>query len=416
VAVSSYLLTPHAMMRHDILTKEQEIELGTQVRAAQELQIKMQDFMIKQQQQRAEQQQQKGSDMNHMSSSSSSSSVPSSPSTSLLLTTRNIKKTTASSSSSTSRGWNDHMEDVALFTEHDILHALGVPGGRRTLTRTLRQGSMARQTLISSNVRLVVSIVKQWFRRGGVTSTSSSSSSSTRSFYPTTQSSALDYCWSRPSFDEVVQEGILGLVKAVERYDATLDLRFGTYATHWITSYVRRCFHDHATGCLKVPYHYHTMVQHYKQSVKRHYDLYHTAPTIEEVALELQVSPRRLRTILSCTQPLLSLDAPRHRMGGGGGKAGGDAKSKSDEEGDVLATTLACSEPRPEEQVEMSLLRQCLEHAMSTELSPHERDVVRLRLGLDDGVARTVRQVAKLLHYQDHANHMSGTTNVKQHE
>jgi len=61
-----------------------------------------------------------------------------------------------------------------------------------------------------------------------------------------------------------------------------------------------------------------------------------------------------------------------------------------------MSDTLQCHEPKPEDYVQLSLLRQCLENAMASELSPHERDVVRLRLGLDDGQTRTVREVVEV--------------------
>ena len=59
--------------------------------------------------------------------------------------------------------------------------------------------------------------------------------------------------WDKPSLDEVIQEGVLGLARAVDKFDPDRGLRFSTYSTHWITSYVRQCLQDASTGCLKVP-------------------------------------------------------------------------------------------------------------------------------------------------------------------
>ena len=73
--------------------------------------------------------------------------------------------------------------------------------------------------------------------------------------------------------------------------------------------------------------------------------------------------------------------------------AGGD-NSRSNNQGLLLLDTLKCAETRPEDQVEASFLRQCLENAMATELTPPKRDVLRLRLGLDSGEDRTVREIA----------------------
>lgn len=104
---------------------------------------------------------------------------------------------------------------------------------------------------------------------------------------------------------------------------------------------------------------------------------------------------KRLRSALRSTQPLLSLDGPLMASAGPvkGSNAGSDVMGENEL---LISDTLQCSEARPEEQVELSFLRQCLENAMSAELSPHERDIVRLRLGLDDGVTRTAREVVEV--------------------
>ena len=114
-------------------------------------------------------------------------------------------------------------------------------------------------------------------------------------------------------------------------------------------------------------------------------------PTIEEVAHELSITPSRLQTALIVTKSLKSIDAPLTAINGAvkGSASGGYVEGQTM----VLADTLRCTEPRPEDFVELSFLRQCLENAMAAELSPHERDVIRLRLGLDDGQSRTVREV-----------------------
>lgn len=103
----------------------------------------------------------------------------------------------------------------------------------------------------------------------------------------------------------------------------------------------------------------------------------------------------RLTFVLKSTEPLISLDSPipQGAMPSQAGKAGGPAASSETLTGDYVS----CTEPLPEERVEVSFLRQCLENAMSTELSPHERDVVRLRYGLDDGNSRTVKETSQML-------------------
>jgi DNA-directed RNA polymerase sigma subunit (sigma70/sigma32) len=101
----------------------------------------------------------------------------------------------------------------------------------------------------------------------------------------------------------------------------------------------------------------------------------------------------RLEVILRSTRPLVSIDAPL-RTGAvtQAGKAGNDVSQTNLLLADLLTDEQALP---PEDLVELSFLRQNLENAMATELAPHERDVLRLRLGLDDGVTRTARQVAE---------------------
>jgi hypothetical protein len=109
----------------------------------------------------------------------------------------------------------------------------------------------------------------------------------------------------------------------------------------------------------------------------------------------LGISERRLHTAIRATGPLLSLDAPVVSASGSykGSKAGGDVRNNQEL---LLLDTLKCAEPKPEDQVEISFLRQCLENAMATELTPYERDILRLRLGLDSGECRTVREIVEL--------------------
>merc|ERR1712127_925415 len=118
-------------------------------------------------------------------------------------------------------------------------------------------------------------------------------------------------------------------------------------------------------------------------------------PTEKEIATEIGVSPSRLRTALRVTEALLSIDEPISLGGNSafkGSAAGGDYSSDN---GLLISDRLECSEIAPEEHVEISFLRQTLENAMAAELSPHERDILRLRLGLDDGQTRTVREVVE---------------------
>ncbi len=254
------------------------------------------------------------------------------------------------------------------------------------------------------NVKLVTSIAKNWMRNSFSTananlgsSTSSTSSSSnggkaTRKYL----SQMYEGSWDRPSLDEAVQEGILGLARAVDKYDPERGLRFSTYATHWITSYVRVCFQRAVTGCLRVPSQLHDIKAAYQRIVKEHLVSGEEPPEQTVIAKTLGITPQRLSTAIRATGSLVSVDAPVISPGSGsykGSAAGGDGSNSQEL---LILDTLKCTDPKPEDQVEISFLRQCLENAMASELTPYERDVLRLRLGLDSGTGKTVREIVEI--------------------
>ena len=118
-------------------------------------------------------------------------------------------------------------------------------------------------------------------------------------------------------------------------------------------------------------------------------------PCEEAIAAEIGTTVSRLRTALRVTESLLSIDQPMYTGGSSSFKGSGAGGDMSGDDGWLISDTLQCSETRAEDLVDVCFLRQCLENAMATELSPHERDVIRLRLGLDDGKSRTVKEVAE---------------------
>lgn len=133
--------------------------------------------------------------------------------------------------------------DLKLLSDDDIKTKMNIKGGKEELREILSLGSEARTSLMRSNIRLVVSISKKWM--GSSFAAGNSNGSRAISLY--------SGGWDRPSLDEVIQEGILGLARAVDKFDPSRGLRFSTYSTHWITSYVRQSFQSASTGCLKVP-------------------------------------------------------------------------------------------------------------------------------------------------------------------
>ena len=272
-----------------------------------------------------------------------------------------------------------NMEKLLMDLTHNDIRELGY-NSVDEIQQVLAAGSGARDTLIRSNIRLVVSIAKKWAKQ-----TAKSSKG------PNAMSSVYAGGWDRPSLDEAVQEGIFGLAKAADRFDPSRKLRFATYATHWVTNYVRQCYRTASTGCLRVPSGFHEARTKYRKLSKDYYEVFGELPTVDFVAEQMNMTPKRLRLILDRTRPLLSTDAP-FALGSitQAGKAG-----NNEGEHMLVSDTLVDTEAEPSEFVELSFLRQSLENAMASELAPHERDIVRLRLGLDDGVSRTAREVAE---------------------
>jgi len=281
----------------------------------------------------------------------------------------------------------DTLDDIRMLTEREIEEELGVEGGRKELAQILIQGALAKQQMIKSNVRLVTHIARKWM---GSSKGSGNTERNTDNDKKLSKSVALGD-WSTPSMDEVIQQGIVGLAIAAERFEPERKFKFSTYATYYITNEVRIIFQAATTQCLYVPPYFYTIKNKYQKIVQDHY---RSDPNIvlsmDEIAVKLQLKRERLQFILKSTQTLIQLDAP---LGGGitsPGKAGGNDSSQSN---DPIVNSLATDEPSPEAVVEQSLLRQCLENALAAELLPLERDIVRLRHGLDDGRSRTIKEV-----------------------
>lgn len=207
-----------------------------------------------------------------------------------------------------------------VLTESDIRDRLRIPGGRKELNKILIGGAMAREKLISSNIGLVMSIARKWCRQSAAFSGEQA------------MSSVYKGGWTRPSLDEAVQEGIIGLATAADRYDHERKLKFGTYATYWITNSVRNCFQRASTGCLRVPSNYHLIRQRYQQIVKVHYIESGGKPkSIDSAAAELGLTTKRLEYILKKTESLISIDAPPPKLAiqAQAGKAGADEESEN---------------------------------------------------------------------------------------
>jgi RNA polymerase primary sigma factor len=217
---------------------------------------------------------------------------------------------------------------------------------RRRLDALIEDGQTAREHLIKANTRLVVSIAKRFIGRG-------------------------------VALLDLIQEGNLGLMKAVEKYDHTRGFRFSTYATWWIRQTISRAVSDQART-IRVPVH---MNDRIRQLYKANHDLEQSLgrqPTIEELAEQVGLPVQRAQWIMRVSWQPLSLESP-----------------VGDEEDSELGQFIEDEvSPTPMQSAYQSMLKEKLEEILST-LTPREARVLRLRFGLDDGTSYTLEEVGQ---------------------
>ncbi|MBI1793742.1 MAG: sigma-70 family RNA polymerase sigma factor [Chloroflexi bacterium] len=226
------------------------------------------------------------------------------------------------------------------------LSSRNLTASRRKLELLVQDGSAAREHLIKANTRLVVSIAKRYMGRG-------------------------------VAFLDLIQEGNLGLMKAVEKYDYHRGFRFSTYATWWIRQTISRALADQART-IRVPVH---MIDRIRMLYKATQELEQKLgrqPTIEELAENVKLSVEKVQWIHKVSWQPLSLESP----------AGEDGES---EMGMFIRDDLT---PSPQQNAYESMLKDKLEEVL-TSLSPREARVLRLRFGLDDGNIYTLEEVGQ---------------------
>jgi DNA-directed RNA polymerase sigma subunit (sigma70/sigma32) len=196
------------------------------------------------------------------------------------------------------------------LSDEEIMNELGIAGGRYELRKLLLDGAMAKEKMIRSNIRLVTNIANKWLKKDN-----------------NSNRNAFDGSWTTPSKDELTQEGIIGLALAAERFEPERNLKFSTYATYYITNQIRICYQGASTGCLRLPPNYYAIRYRYQRLVNQYYEKTGKPLDLETVAKEMGLKTARLRFVLTVTEPLIQLDAPRPpslRGVVGAGKAGGD--------------------------------------------------------------------------------------------
>ncbi|MFD0904857.1 RNA polymerase sigma factor [Actinomadura sediminis] len=238
--------------------------------------------------------------------------------------------------------------EAGLYAEHKLENEELSPALRADLEWVAADGRRAKAHMLEANLRLVVSVAKKYSDRG-------------------------------LSLLDVVQEGNLGLIRAVEKFDYSKGYKFSTYAMWWIRQAIQRGFADSART-IRLPVHVLEMLSKLSRVERDMHQRLGREPTPEELAVELDKSPEQVRELLRTSRQPISLDST----------IGEDGETRI---GDLIEDT---DSPEASELVDRQLMADQLRRTLDI-LSPREAKIMAMRFGLYDGTPRTLDEIGRAL-------------------